>query len=302
MKNLRAALVSFSSQFGQPGENLQRIVDWVKLAADEKANLVCFPEVALQGYFTDTRLMHEQAEDFDGPSCQRLTEVAASTGVVISLGMALRVDRQVFNAQVFVGPDGVLGYAPKVHLGEEGEGEHLCFNAGEHWPVIDIGLAKVGTLICWDAEFPEAARCLALDGAEVLLMSFATGRCDSCGRPQSPDKWASQVLAWAPARAYDNRVFALGVNHAGDVTDEQGLEQADWVGPDRVHRWPGYSFAVDPAGQLMAESARDHNRERILIVDLDPAVREHWRSGSGDFLAVRRPQTFGRLLASDSSS
>jgi len=297
MTKTRVALVSFTSQFGKPEDNLRSIIKNVECAAKEKASLVCFPEIALQGYHTDIRLMREQAEDCDGPICQKLIETARQNQIVISLGMALSVNGRVFNAQVYLGPMGILGYSPKVHLAPE---EANCYTAGDNWPVIDLGFAKVGTLICFDAQFPEAARCLALGGADVLLMSFATGRCDPCGRPQSPDAWANHVLAWAPSRACDNRVFVLGVNHAGDVFDDGKVAGASWVKPGELHQWPGYSFAVGPTGTLLAESSRSHNRERMLVVELDPGLRDHWRLGIGNLLNYRRPETYRQLLASPS--
>jgi len=178
---------------------------------------------------------------------------------------------------------------------------HLCgielemFDPGEDWPVVDLGFARVGTVICYDAELPEAARCLALGGADVIIMSFATGRCDSCGRPQDPLAWPDQAQRWAPARAYENRVFVVGVNHAGNVIDEDRIAGASWVEAGALHRWPGYSFAVSPSGELIDGSARDHNDERMLVVDLDPATLAHWRVAVGDFLKARRPETYGRL-------
>jgi len=289
----RVALISFKSRFARPAENFGRISQWVRTAAGQSANLVCFPEMALQGYCDDVDAIRRHAETLDGAMCAELTAVAGECGLIISLGMALRVDDNLLNAQVFVGADGVLGFAAKVHHGKDG---HSSYSSGKTWPVIDLGFAKVGALICWDAEFPEAARCLALGGAEILLMSFATGRCDSSGRRQGPEEWAEQVLAWAPSRAYDNRVFVLGVNHAGGVRDEEGACDTALGDAHGIHHWPGYSFSVGPDGRLLAESTRNHNNERMLLVDLDPMLRERWRSGSGDFLANRHPETYERII------
>lgn len=287
-------MISFAAEFGDTQRNLDRMVPLIEEAAELGAKLVCLPEIALQGYHTDLPKMRREAEAIDGPSCSRLIEEAQRHDLVVSVGMALREGERVFNAQVFLGPKGPLGYAPKIHLtGEEAE----MFDAGDHWPVIDLGFAKVGTIICFDAEFPEAARCLALQGADVILMSFATGRCDSCGRPQDPLQWPDQVLTWAPARAYENRVFILAVNHSGDIVDDQSVCGASWIEAGATHRWPGYSFAVGPDGVVLAESDRDHNRERILCVDLEPDLISNWREAAGDFLHWRRPETYGELTS-----
>ena len=293
MTNITVALVCLKSRFGKPDENLSNMLAWIEQAAGRGADLVCFPEVAVQGYFTDKNLMHRQAETIDGPICNRLIEAAKTHELAISTGMALRDGGKIFNAQVFLGPQGSLGYAPKVHVAPE---ETRLFEPGDRWPVIDLGFAKVGTVICFDAEFPEAARCLALNGAEIVLMSFATGRCDSCGRPQEPEAWPNQVLCWAPARAYENRVFVLGVNHAGNVADEEGICEASWVEPGALHRWPGYAFAIDPSGEIIGESDRNGNDEGLLIVDLQADSLAHWRVAAGNFLNERRPETYGRIL------
>ncbi|MCH2202525.1 MAG: carbon-nitrogen hydrolase family protein [Fuerstiella sp.] len=292
MQKTRAAVVSMASRFGRPAENLERIISWSKQAAEQEADIVCFPEICLQGYHTDVSLMHQQAELLEGPCCERLVEAAGRSDLVISVGMAIRQEEKVFNAQVFFGSDGPLGFAAKVHLcGEEAK----MFHAGTGWSVIDLGFARVGTAICYDAEFPEAVRCLALKGAEIVLISFATGRCDSCGRSQDPLVWPAQVARWAPARAYENRIFVMGVNHAGNVADDDCIAGASWIEPGAVHRWPGYSFAIDPGGEWIGESACDHNDERLLVVDFDPQALAEWREGSGDFINARRPETYGLI-------
>lgn len=293
MRKTRIALASIASQFGRPEANLATMLDMIGRAARSGADLVCFPEVGLQGYHTDVHLMRSQAETLDGPSCTRLRAAARTHRLVVSVGMALRVERRVLNAQAFLGADGPLGFAAKMHLCEP---EAQLFDPGDRWPVIDLGFARIGTVICFDAEFPEAARCLALDGADILLMSFATGRCDSCGRPQDPRAWPAQVGAWAPARAYENRVFVAAVNAAGDVHDADGVCATSWAPAGAVHRWPGYAFALDPSGALLAESSRAHNGQNLLLADLDPAALAQWRTGGGDFLLYRRPDTYGRIV------
>ena len=294
MQETMVALASITVQFGRPQENLSVMLDWIKQAAQKGADLVCFPEVAVQGYHTDVDLMRKQAEPINGSICSRLVEAAQEHGLAISTGMALRVDEKVYNAQVFLGPRGPLGYAAKVHVCQN---EENAFDAGDAWRTIDLGFAKVGTVICFDAEFPEAARCLALEGAEIILMSFATGRCDSCGRPQDPRAWADEVLRWAPARAYENRAFVIAVNHAGDVEDKDHVCGTSWVEPGGTHHWPGYSFAIDPSGEMIVQSVRNRTDQRLLMVRLDPKVRDYWRVGGGDFLAERRPDTYTRLVA-----
>lgn len=293
MRNARISAVAFKSAFGATEQNLARMIEFVEKAASEKADLVCFPEIAIQGYFSDAEAMRQQAQTLDGPVCLQLTAAAKQNKITITTGLVLRKDEKLFNAQIYVGPDGVIGYSTKNHAGPGGH-DAGC-DGGDTWPVFDLGFAKVGTLICYDAEFPEAARSLALDGAEIILMSFATGRCDSCGRAQPPQAWAEQVLQWAPAKAYENRVFVVGFNHAGDVLDDNGIAAASWLEPGSPHRWPGYCFAISPDGQVIAATSNENNDEKMLIVDLQAQTLDHWRQGGGNFLKYRRPELYDRL-------
>ncbi len=290
---IKVACASIASAFAQTDRNLANMLEMIDEAAASGAKLVCFPEVSLQGYFTDKERLACEAQTVDGPACHAFIEAAKRHDLVVSVGMALREGDAVYNAQVYLDATGPLGRSAKVHLCGP---ETNLFDPGNDWPVIDLGFAKVGTVICFDAEFPEAARCLALNGADIIIMSFATGRCDSCGRPQDPLRWPDQVMAWAPARAFENRTFVVAVNHAGDVADEENICGADWVAPGQVHRWPGFSFVVGPSGKVIGESTRQHNRQRLLITQLNPDDLNHWRKGAGDFIKFRRPSTYHRLL------
>ena len=126
MKQCQIALVSFESQFAKPQKNLEHIVSWSRDAAKQNADMVCFPEIALQGYHDDAGTMRRQAGTLDGPVCAELRKVAAECGLVISLGMALVVDKELLNAQVFIDEKGVVGYSTKIHHGRE---EHPFFGA-----------------------------------------------------------------------------------------------------------------------------------------------------------------------------
>ena len=91
MNKCRVALISLESHFGRPQENLARIVQWVRMAAEQKADLVYFPEIAFQGYCDEINTVRRHAETFDGPVCAELAKLAGECGLVVSLGMALYV-------------------------------------------------------------------------------------------------------------------------------------------------------------------------------------------------------------------
>ena len=310
-RRLRVAAVAFRSEFGDVERNLRNMLRWIDRAADQGADLVCFPEIALQGYCTPPDVIRGLAEPMDGPSCTALQARASARGVTVSAGMSLREGDSVYNSQVFLGPGGFLGAQHKVHLC----GNDRAYEPGNSWETVRVGGWTVGSTICFDSEFPEAARVLALKGVHLQLMSFATGRRDSLNQPARPEDWMKDVMVYAPSRAYDNRIFVVGVNHAGEVTDDRGYALAnpegrpgieEWAPVGTTHRWPGYSFAISPMGTLLNETERSTRKENIVVTDLDPELLAKSRAPihvklpggevSGHFTAVRRVDTFADIL------
>ena len=312
-KTLRIALVSFRAEFGDVSKNLENILSWIDRSASQGAQLICFPEVALQGYCTVEKVIRRLAEEKDGSSCRAIYERANRYGIVVSLGMSLREEDRIFNSQVFLGPSGFLGMQPKIHLC----GNDRAYDLASEWNVIQVGQWRVGTTICYDSEFPEAARILSIKGIDILLMSFANGRRNGKNEPAQPGDWYAEYMPFIPSRAYDNRIFVIGVNHGGEVLDSQGYAVAnplgsegveEWAPGGTLHRWTGTAFAVDPMGQLMAATDQSNHEEKMLVIDLDPKLLSKARypcevkttSGvaRGDFLEVRRTEAFEEILRS----
>lgn len=311
LKPLRVALVPIRAEFGDVTKNLANILGWIERAGAQCANLVCFPEIALQGYCTVPAVVRRLAEPSDGPSCKAIQKRAEACGLVVSFGMSLLEDGKMFNSQVLIGPSGYLGAQHKIHLC----GFDKVYDLASCWNVFDIGGWKMGATICYDSEFPEAARILAVKGADLLLMSFANGRRNWKNQAAQPGDWQDEHMPFIPSRAYDNRIFVVGVNHGGEVRDVEGNAIANpegqesglkWAPGGSVHRWTGYAFAINPMGRLIAEADRADHAEKMLIVDLDPALLDEARypcpvklpSGPacGDFVQVRRTDTFADIL------
>ena len=288
MQDIRVAAVSTRSEFGDSEGNLSNILEWIDRAAAEKAELVCFPEAALQGYPTDEKVVRDLAEPLDGPACRAVTERCRRHALRVGLGMIQRDGERVHNAYVFFDPDGAIGASHKMHLA----GCDLVFDPVIDWPVFDLGRCRVGAVICNDVRFVESTRILAIRGAEIVIMPFAGGRIHA-GKLADPLDWPAEITRWVPSRAEDNGVFLVVVNHAGDVPDPRGIADVQCAHPDGLHRWPGYSFVVAPDGKVTGESDRTHNRERMLVVDLSAAHREKTRRNEID---TRRPQTYGALV------
>src|SRR3954454_11324584 len=169
MERIRVAAVSMNGFLGDPQRSLAAIAGWCERAAAEQAELIVFPELVVHGHCApNTWQVAEPVPD--GPSVQRLVELARRYGVFLSVGLAEKERDIVFNTQVLVGPTGYIGKQRKLHLSRD---EVMMYKGGRDIVVFEIGKCKVGTAICYDNWFPEVPRILALRGADVILMPHA---------------------------------------------------------------------------------------------------------------------------------
>ena len=169
MQSLRVAAVSMNSEFGKSTKMWETIGSFCEQAAGEDADLVLFPELLVHGHCNpDTWELAEPVPD--GPSVERLVQLARRFDRFLSVGMSEKENDIVYNAQVLVGPGGYIGKQRKIHLSRD---ETFFYKGGREISVFDIGKCKVGTAICYDNRFPEIHRILALRGADVILMPHA---------------------------------------------------------------------------------------------------------------------------------
>ena len=163
MRTTRVAAVSMNGFLGEPGAGTASIDALVRNAAAEAAELVLFPELVIHGHCTPNTW--ELAEPVpDGPSVEKLVDIAKRHHLVLCAGLSEKERDIVYNTQVLVGPHGYIGKQRKLHLSRD---EAFYYKGGREIPVFDIGPCKVGIVICYDNQFPEIARVLALRGAEV---------------------------------------------------------------------------------------------------------------------------------------
>jgi predicted amidohydrolase len=169
MQTTRVAAVSMNGFLGEPERVLNTMAGWCERASAEKADLVLFPELVIHGHCTPNTW--DLAEPVpDGPSVQRLAQLARRYRMVLCAGLSEKERDIVYNTVVVVGPDGYIGKQRKLHLSRD---EVLFYKGGRDLSVFDTGRCRVGIIICYDNQFPEVARVLALRGAEVLLMPHA---------------------------------------------------------------------------------------------------------------------------------
>jgi predicted amidohydrolase len=291
METIRIAAVSMDSPLGQIEHVLDAIEQWTRRAAEQGATLVLFPELVVHGHCTpETWQIAEPVPH--GPATTRLIQIANRHQVFLSAGLSEKERDLVFNTQVLVGPRGFIGKQRKLHLSRD---EVLYYKGGRELPVFDIGKCKVGTVICYDNQFPELARILALRGADVLLMPHAARVKMWNDNPvsEAAARRASYELFLGYAmRARENACFAVladQVGRAGTV---------DLYPPDsplQPHH-AGAALVFGPDGQLLAQAQHEFIREEMVVCDLEASQLAHVRSEPNYTLKTRRPELYGELV------
>jgi predicted amidohydrolase len=255
--------------------NLQRCLDFARTAAAEGARLIVFPECALTGYvFHSLEEAMPAFEPIPGPSTERIAGACRELNVHVVLGLLEADGDRHYNAAVLIGPEGLAGTYRKVHLPYLGIDRFL--DGGDSAPVVfDTDIARIGIGICYDAMFPEHARVLALQGADILALPT--------NWPQRRESIPEHVI---PARAMENRIFVAAVNR---------------VGRERGTRFIGHSVIAHCA-QGAALAAGGPDEETIIYAEIDPALARQKRVviARGEFefdvLRDRRPGLYGAIV------
>lgn len=271
-----------------PDDNLTRAAGLVARAAREGAAIVCLPELFRSQYFCQREdvALFDLAEPIPGPSTDTLGKIARSRQVtVIASLFERRAAGLCHNSVVVLDVEGrIAGLYRKMHIPDDpGYYEKFYFAPGDlGFKAFDTPVGRIGTLICWDQWYPEAARLTALQGAEILFYPTAIG-----WHPHEKDAFGtSQHDAWRTiqrAHAIANGVYVAAVNRVGlekPVEDAAGIEF-----------WGG-TFLCDPFGVVVAEAGPA--AEEVLIAEVDRAriedVRRNW-----PFLRDRRIDAYSRI-------
>jgi N-carbamoylputrescine amidase len=274
---------------GTPEQNLEKSLAAVRTAAQQGGQVICLPELYRSIYFCqkEDHRHFDLAEPLHGPSFAAFSEAAKALGVVVIVPFFERRAAGVYhNSAVVLDADGrPAGLYRKMHIPDDpGFYEKFYFTPGDYgFNAFSTAFGSIGTLICWDQWYPEAARITALKGALVLFYPTAIG-----WHPHEKDLYgARQLDAWITVQrghAIANGVYVAAVNRIGfeqPEKDQAGLEF-----------W-GSSFIAGPQGEIIARAAPD--REEILVaeVDLDmiEEVRRNW-----PFLRDRRIDAYDDIL------
>jgi predicted amidohydrolase len=291
MKTTQVAAVSMNGYLGDPRRVLQAIDDWCEKAAAAKAELVLFPELVIHGHCTPNTW--EIAEPVpDGPSVATLIDIAKRHRLVVCAGMSEKERDIVYNTQVLVGPQGYIGKQRKLHLSRD---EVFYYKGGREIPVFDIGPCNVGIVICYDNQFPEVWRVLALRGADVVLMPHA-GRfklwTDTPESQAAARRYSHNFLKKYALRARENACFAILADQAGRA-GHVDLWPAD--SENQPHH-AGAALIWGPDGELIASTQEERIKDEMIVATLESALLAHERSLANYMLRTRRPELFGELV------
>jgi N-carbamoylputrescine amidase len=285
-RNVRCALIQARNAEAaeSPLEKIKQVmidkhVAMIRQAASAGAQIACLQEIFYGPYFCaeqSTRWYDFTERVPDGPTTQLMCKLAAQTHMAMVVPVyEIDGDGIYYNTAAVIDNSGkYLGKYRKTHIPHVAPGfwEKFYFRPGNMgYPVFDLGYAKIGVYICYDRHFPEGARALGLNGAEIVFNPSATVA------GLSEYLWKLEQPAHAAANGY----FIGAINRVGT--------EAPW----NIGEFYGSSYFCDPRGQIFAQAARD--KDEVLVADLDlemiSQVRKTWQ-----FFRDRRPDMYGDLV------
>ncbi len=271
-----------------PDANLAKAVHFVEQAAGDGAEVICLPELFRSPYLCQCEdpALFDWAEPIPGPSTEALGQVAQSRQVTVIAPLFERRAAGLYhNSVVVLDPQGqIAGLYRKMHIPDDpGFYEKFYFTPGDlGFKAFDTPAGCIGTLICWDQWYPEAARLTALQGAEILFYPTAIGwlpsEKEACGAAQR-DAWRTVQRGHAIASG----IYVAAVNRVG-------LEQPV-PGQEGIEFW-GSTFLCDPFGVVIAEA--DTAREEVVLAEVDRTRIEETRR-IWPFLRDRRIDAYDRI-------
>ncbi len=267
MRQITVVTVQMNPSLGEVEDNLGRMGKCVEdICRDQKVDLIVFPELVTTGYECGVRFT-DLAEMVPGHIVNYMAKRAADFRVHLAFGLVekQRVESVIYDSAVLIDPQGeLLTTYRKVHLRGE---ERLAFRPGYRFDPTETSFGLVGLLLGWDLAFPEAARCLALQGAELLCV------CANWERPHTDD-WRHYVFA----RALENSLFVAAANR---------------VGEEYAYSFFGSSLIVGPRGEALSALEEQVEGYGVATIDLDEVRKNREDS---QLVQVRQPRSYREIV------
>jgi len=279
---------------GDREDNKQRLAGKIRELAQQGAELIVLQELHNGLYFCQVEDVNnfDQAEPIPGPSTAFFGELAKELGVVIVTSLFERRAAGLYhNTAVVLEKDGsIAGKYRKMHIPDDpGYYEKFYFTPGDlGFRPIDTSVGRLGVLVCWDQWYPEAARLMALQGAELLIYPTAIGYDPN----DTPEEQERQRMAWQTVQrghAVANGLHVITVNRVGN--EECAVANSTLSTLNTQLFW-GTSFVAGPQGELLYEASKDEEESIIVEIDLGRSeqVRRWW-----PFLRDRRIDEYGEI-------
>ncbi|MGD9331064.1 MAG: nitrilase-related carbon-nitrogen hydrolase [Desulfobacterales bacterium] len=276
MQDIRIAAAMLQSSVGRLDENLAAVAAWTREARRAGARLICFPEMTLTGYST-RGILADLAVSSQGPVAKALQALAEQEAMTILVGTAEPApgDR-VYAVHWVVRPGKPIAAYRKTHIAPP---EDRVLAPGDRVPLFDDRAMRFGIQLCYDAHFPELSAYMAARGADVIFFPHASPRGTPIDKRRS---WLRHLTA----RAFDNGVFVVACNQAGE--NGEGLT------------FPATAVVIGPSGDLLAQDTS--GAEGLLLADLEASRLAHVRGHRMRyFLPRRRTGLYRRLLDGQAS-
>jgi predicted amidohydrolase len=266
---MAAVAAHFDRDLDEDFARIQRLVD---SARADGVRLLALPEAALGGYLLslDGTAGSPPALRLDGPEIGTLAGIAGD--MVITAGYCEDGGERLYNSAVCVSGDGVLGNHRKVHQPLR---EDANYGAGDGFAAFDTPVGRLGMMICYDKAFPESARALALDGAQIVVcMSAWPGSATNPAPDLAQDRWKRRFDLFDQARALENQIVWLSANQSGTFGSLRFVASAKVVGP---------------GGEVLADTGV---AEGVAVAELDVAKVLEAARRSMAHLRDRRPAAY----------
>ncbi len=245
-KSFKAGVLQFDVQNGQIDANMTVIFNHLERLSQKGVSLVVLPEMFSCGFDNENLLDHAA---FTPKILKDLGLFAKENQMAIAGSLPIREKNDIFNTMVFFDVDGTMsGSYKKVHLFKL-TNEHLHYRAGDQCTIFDTSFGRIGLMICYDLRFPELARTLFKDGAQMLLVSA-----------QWPLARREHWKTLAQARAIENQLFVVCTNRTGS---------------DGALKFPGESMIIDPKGEIIATAGQ---LENSTFAQIEPGLVKETRN------------------------
>ena len=266
---MAAAAASFDRDLEAGFVRIEQLIGTARAAG---VRLLALPEAALGGYLLDLdgAAGPPPALSPDGPEIRRLAALAGE--MVVAAGYCEDGGTQLFNSAICVSGDGVLGHHRKVHQPLR---EDASYSAGSSFAAFDTPVGRLGMMICYDKAFPESARTLALDGAEIVLCLSAWPASRTKAAPDlEQDRWKRRFDLFDRARALENQIVWVSANQSGEFGSLRFVASAK---------------VVDPGGEIVAGTGV---RAGLAVAELDVQKALQTARRSMAHLSDRRPHAY----------